>query len=242
MVQYTRNRRIRLANGNFSPLYLRKPCSQRLGDVESQRFDQIALTTGDNVFNDSKGDTVMHSTVDIVILQRIARIDIENSIDVETLTELVLFIENAVVRENAQFIIRIVYTASLSVFTTSGLQDIICNGKCISIKSDIVDTEDVGTCQTQCDRRCCGSYVAVERIVPACHAADKTFARRADEQRKSEFCNSPALANNAISSSLFLPKPKPGSSTMRGSQYLPFRYIQRNIQERELIFDDIGKN
>ncbi len=83
MVQYARNRCIRLADGNFCALYLRKPGGHCLGHVESQRLDQIALTTSDNVFNDSKGDTVMHSTVDIVILQRIARIDIKDSIDVK---------------------------------------------------------------------------------------------------------------------------------------------------------------
>ncbi len=83
MVQYARNRCIRLADGNFCALYLRKPGGHCLGHVESQRFDQIALTTGDNVFNNRKSDTVMHSTIDIVVLQRITRIDIENSIDVK---------------------------------------------------------------------------------------------------------------------------------------------------------------
>ncbi len=41
----------------------------------------------------------MHSAVNIVVLQRIAWINVENGIDIKTLTELVLFIENAVVRK-----------------------------------------------------------------------------------------------------------------------------------------------
>ncbi len=56
MVQDTRYWRVRLAYGDFRALYLRKPGGERFCNVESQRFDQIALAPRDNVLND--GDAI----------------------------------------------------------------------------------------------------------------------------------------------------------------------------------------
>src|SRR5690606_21076329 len=60
---------------------------------------QIALATGDDVLNYGKGYAVMHRTFDVVIFQCIARINVEYGIDIETLAEFMLFIEDAVMRE-----------------------------------------------------------------------------------------------------------------------------------------------
>src|SRR5690606_35097082 len=60
MIQHTRNRCVRLAHSNFSALYLREPGSQCLGDIKSQRLDQIALTACDDILNDGESDTVMY--------------------------------------------------------------------------------------------------------------------------------------------------------------------------------------
>ncbi len=56
----------------------------------------------------------MNCSVNIVAFQRVALINIQNGIDIESLSELVFFIEDTVMRKKAQFMMRIVYTGFTS--------------------------------------------------------------------------------------------------------------------------------
>ncbi len=114
IIEDARNRGIRLADRDLSPLYLRKPCDERLGDIKREGFDQITLAAHDDAFNDGEGNSVMNCSVNIVAFQRVALINIQNGIDIESLSELVFFIEDTVMRKKAQFMMRIVYTGFTS--------------------------------------------------------------------------------------------------------------------------------